>query len=193
MPSANSYCYFHILFMYHALYFPMFIFTLYAPCFPFFLINHNQKQVLLIKWVIFFLKLEDIILLFSTFWKWSYSQRCFNFNVMKLDLENNSIVLTLSNFVNINIELTLFNVVNFNVDIHNVVSTLIRHCPTSRRHITLTTTLRPRWKVSWGLTNVAKRLHNFVKLSNWKHIYLAEYVLFAAFLSFGSVNRTTSV
>ena len=41
---------------------------------------------------------------------------------MKLDLENNGIVSTLSNVVNINIEidnvdLTLLNVVNFNVDI----------------------------------------------------------------------------
>ena len=28
---------------------PTFIFTLYLPRFPFFLIDHNQKQVLLIK------------------------------------------------------------------------------------------------------------------------------------------------
>ena len=49
LPSSKSYCYFHILFMYHALYFPTFIFTFYAPCFPFFLINSNRKQVLLIK------------------------------------------------------------------------------------------------------------------------------------------------
>ena len=62
----------------HAIYFLTFIFTLYVPCFPFFLIDHNRKQVLLIKWVIFFLKLEYIFSLFSTFWKWSYSQRCFN-------------------------------------------------------------------------------------------------------------------
>ena len=53
--------------------FPTFIFTLYLPCFPFILTNHNRKQVLLIKWVIFFLKLKNIFLLFSTFWKWSYS------------------------------------------------------------------------------------------------------------------------
>ena len=88
--------------------------------------------------------------------------------VMKLDVENNSIVSTLSNTVNIiaeidNVDLTLFNVVNFNVDIHNIVSTSIWHCPTSLRHITLITTLRPHWKISWVLTNVAKRLHNFVK------------------------------
>ena len=50
-------------------------------------------------------------------------------NVMKLDVESNSIVPTLSN-VNVKIEidnvgLALFNVKNFNVDIHYVVSTLI--------------------------------------------------------------------
>ena len=60
-------------------------------------------------------------------------------NVMKLDVENNSIVSTLYNVVNINaevdnVDLTLFNVGNFNVDVRNVVSTLIWHCSTSRRH-----------------------------------------------------------
>ena len=82
-------------------------------------------------------------------------------NVVKLDVENNNIVSTLSNVVYINVEkdkvdLTLFNIANFNVDIHNFVSTLIWHCPTSRRHIILTTTLRQRWKVSWVLTNFLK-------------------------------------
>ena len=67
--SKLPYCYFHILFMYHALYFPTFMFTLYVPCFSFFLIDHNQKQVLLIKWVIFFLKFKNIFLFFWTFWK----------------------------------------------------------------------------------------------------------------------------
>ena len=33
-----------------------------------------------------------------------------------------------------NVDSTFFNVVNFNFDIHNVVSTLIWHCPTSRGH-----------------------------------------------------------
>ena len=70
-------------------------------------------------------------------------------NVAKLDVEDNTIVLTLSNLVNINVETdnvdsTLFNVVNFNVDIHNVASMLIWHCPTLRRHINLTKTLRQR-------------------------------------------------
>ena len=63
LPSENSYCYFHIVFMCLALYFPMF--TLHIPCFPF---------------LSFFLKLKNIFLLFSTFWKWSYKQRCFDVN-----------------------------------------------------------------------------------------------------------------
>ena len=49
---------------------------------------------------------------------------------VKLDFENNNIVLALPNVGNINVEIdnvdsTLFNIVNFNVEIHNVVSTLI--------------------------------------------------------------------
>ena len=108
-------------------------------------------------------------------------------NVVKIDVEINSIVLTLPNVVNINFEkdkvdLTLFNAVYFNVNIQNVVSTFIWHCPTSRRHITLTT-LRQRWKVFWVLTNVAKSLYNF-KVYHWKYIYLAEYFLIDAFVSF---------
>ena len=44
---------------------------------------------------------------------------------------------------------TLLKVVNFNVDIHNVVSTLIWRCATSRRHINLKTTMNRRWNVCW--------------------------------------------
>ena len=89
-------------------------------------------------------------------------------NVVKLDVENNSNVLTLSNVANIkveieNVDVTLFNVVNLNFDIGNVVLTLIWHSPTSRCHITLTTTLREYWKVSWVLTNIAKRIRNILK------------------------------
>ena len=67
-----------------------------------------------------------------------------------------------------NVDSTLFNVVNFNVDINNVVSTLIWRCPTSRRHITLTTTFSQLWNICWVLKNVAKRLHNFVKFIKLK-------------------------
>ena len=61
---------------------------------------------------------------------------------VKLDVQNNNIVLALSNVVNINVEidnvnLTLLNVVNFKVYIYNVVLTLIRYCPTLRSHTTL--------------------------------------------------------
>ena len=92
-------------------------------------------------------------------------------NVVKLDVENNSIVSTLSNVVNTNVEivgLKLFNVVNFNVDIQNVVSTLIWYNLMSRRRITLTTTSRLYWKVSWGLKNLAKGVHNILELIKMK-------------------------
>ena len=36
---------FSYFFMHQALYLPTFIFTLYVPCFPFSVIDHNQKQV----------------------------------------------------------------------------------------------------------------------------------------------------
>ena len=45
-------------------------------------------------------------------------------NVMKIDVENNSIVSALDAEID-NVNLTLFNAINFNADIHNVVSTLI--------------------------------------------------------------------
>ena len=40
------------------LYFLTFIFTLYVPFFPFFLIDHNRQHVLLISWVIFFFETQ---------------------------------------------------------------------------------------------------------------------------------------
>lgn len=49
LASTNSHCKFQILFMYHTLYIPTCIFVLYFSCFPFLLIDHNRKQVLLIK------------------------------------------------------------------------------------------------------------------------------------------------
>ena len=156
--------------MCHALYFSTFIFTLYVPSFLFFLIDHNQKQVLLIKESSFSWSSKIIFCSFQLFQNGHiYNAVSTLIYIIKLDIENDSIVSTLSNVININVEinnvdLTLFNVVNFNVDIHKVDSTLIWHCPTSQCHITLTTTLRPRW-------NVAKRLHNFVKFIKLK-IYI---------------------
>ena len=107
-----------------------FIFTLYVPCPSFFLINHNQKQVLLIKWAIFFWSSKMFFCSFQHFESIHIHYVVLKLiNVVKLDVENNSNdVSTLSNVVNTNFEivgLKLFNVVNFNVDIHNVVSTLI--------------------------------------------------------------------
>ena len=100
--------YSHILFMYHALYFPMFIFILYVPCFPFFLIDHNRKLVLFIKWVIFFLNLTSKIffLSFQLFENCHIDKSVSTLiNVVKLDDENSHIVSTLSNVVNINVEI----------------------------------------------------------------------------------------
>ena len=115
----------------------------------------NQKSHLFFEVQKYFLALFNFLkmVIFATlFRRWS----------TKIDVLSNSIVSTLYNVVNINaeiytVDLTLFNFVNFIFDIDNVVSKLIWHCPTLRRHITLTTMLRPNWKVSWVLTNVAKR------------------------------------
>ena len=148
--------------MYHTLYFTTFIFTLYVPCV--FLIDRNQKQVLLIKWLIFLLKLKNFFFSFQLFEDGHIHNVVSTLiNVMKLYVENKSIVPTLHNVVNINIDLTLFN-----VDIHDVVSTLIWYYPTLRRHMTLRATLEPHWKVSWVSKNVTKRLHNFVRFIKLK-------------------------
>ena len=141
--------------------------------FPF-LFNWSQSKASVVNQMIhLFFEAQKYFLLFQLF----KNDRTDNvvstlINVMKLDVESNSIVPTLSN-VNVKIEidnvgLALFNVKNFNVDIHYVVSTLIWHCPTSRRHITLTTNVETRLIGFLVLANVAKRLHNFVKFIKLK-------------------------
>ena len=114
LSSANLHCYFHIVFMYHALHFPTFIFTLYVPCFPFFLIDPNQEQVLLIKWAILFWSSKILFCFFQLFEN-GYIHNVVStlFSTMNLDTENNNIVSTLA------------NVVNINVHMDKVVSTLI--------------------------------------------------------------------
>ena len=159
LPSANSYCYSHILFMYHALYFPTFIFNVrYMFSFLFYW-SQSKASAVNQKSHLFFEAQKYFVRSFQLF----ENGHIHNIALM-LKI---TAVSTLSDVVNINVEidnvdLKLFNVVSFNVDIHNVVSTLIWHCLMSQRHV-IQTTLRPRWKVSWVLANVAKRLHNFVK------------------------------
>ena len=106
------------------------------------------------------LKLKNIILflnrvLIFIFYKWSFSQCCFN---VAQRCENVcwtwQRVLTLSNVVQINVEmenidLTLLNIVNLNVDAHNVVSTLIWRCAMYWRHIDLKATLKVCWNDCW--------------------------------------------
>ena len=155
LPSADSYCSFRILFIYHALISCsfhvqciMFIFTMYVRCSPFFLIVHVRNQMLLIKWVIFFWSSK---IFFCTF-QHSQSGRIYNvvstlINVVKLDVKNNDIVSTLSNVPNINVEKDNVDLTLLNVNIHNVVSTLIWYCPTSRCHFTLTTIFAGYWRM----------------------------------------------
>ena len=75
LPSAHSYFYFHILFMYHALHFPKFIFQCtfqMIPC----LFNWSQSKASVVNQMSLFLSSKIFFLLFSTFWKWPHSQRC---------------------------------------------------------------------------------------------------------------------
>ena len=83
-----------------------FISTLYVPCFPFFLIDHNRNQVLLIKESSFFWRSKIYFCSFRLF-KNGHIRNVVStlINVVKLNDENNNIGLTLSNVVNINVEI----------------------------------------------------------------------------------------
>ena len=72
-------------------------------------------------------------------------------NNVHINVENDNVVSTLSNVFYINVDSTLFDVVNSKVEIHNVASTLIWRCPTSRRRINQKTTLKQRWGSNYHL------------------------------------------
>ena len=96
-------------------------FCIARSMFPF-LIDHNQKQEFLINGVIFFLKFKIFFCSFQLFENCHLDVVSMLINIMKLDVETNSIALTLSNVVKIsveidNVDLMLLNVVNFNVDL----------------------------------------------------------------------------
>ena len=118
-------------------------FHIIRPMFSF-LFNLSQSEVLLIKWVIFFWSSKTFFWFFKLFEN-GHVHNVVSTLIHVIILE----FLTLSSVGNVNVEidnvdLTLFSVGCFNVDIHKVISTLIWHWPTSWRHISQTTTLRPR-------------------------------------------------
>ena len=87
--SQLTLIFFHVIFKLHfnVSYFSTFIFTLYIPCFPFFLIDHNQK-VLLIKWVTFSWSSEISHYSFQPFENYHIRNVLSTFiNVMKLYVE----------------------------------------------------------------------------------------------------------
>ena len=114
-------------------------------------------------------------------------------NVVKLDVKNDNVVLTLSNVFHIyiemcNIESTLFDFVDSIV----VVSRLIWHCLTSRRHISQKTTLKKRWNVCSGVCKAWKKcclvvlisvrqLHMCLKqsLNLWRNLTLLNWLNFS--------------
>ena len=99
-----------------------------------------ENNMMKISSPVYSLKLKNIILFLTRgpvliFFKWSYSQRCFD---VAQHCENLRWKWQ-----------RCFDVVTFNVDVHNVVSTLVWRCTTSRRHINLKATLKRRSNVCW--------------------------------------------
>ena len=97
--------------------------------------DHSRKQVLLIKWIIFFWSSKIFFALFNFLEMVIYRTLFRHWST----LWNSSFKITTLIWLN----LMLLNVVNFNVHIHSIVSKLIWYFPMSWKHITLTkTTLR---------------------------------------------------
>ena len=144
--------------------FPTFIFI----CFPFFSVDPNQKQVLLIKFL-------NVVLTLS--------------NVMKLDVENNSIVSTFPNVVSINaeidnVDLTLFSVVNSNVDIQNVFFNVNLTLPEVARSYHSNNNVETMQKGFLGIGESCYKTTQFCKVYQIENIYIQQNTFFAAFLSF---------
>ena len=124
MPSGNSYCYIHILFMYHALYFLTFIFTLASHVF--FTFNRSQSKESVVnqmsqlffraqKYLLAVFNFLKMVIFTTLFRRWSalwnsmlklckferwHTQRCFN-----IDLTLSSVAT--SYHPNKNVETTL--------------------------------------------------------------------------------------
>ena len=95
-------------------------FYIVLSMFLFFLIDHNQKQVLLIKWVIFPFEAQ----------KWCFFQLFENGSTLCNSTLKIATLFGRQRCQSWNMQ-RRFDVVNFNIGIHNVVSTLIWQCPMS--------------------------------------------------------------